>query len=54
MSADLAGITKLDEVNERLFYYVYENTGLLIFICVCIQTAKHWEEGKLAIVLMMK
>lgn len=31
MSADLTGITKLDEVNSRLRYYVYENIGFTDF-----------------------
>lgn len=49
MSADLAGITKLDEVNERLFYYVYENTGFTDFyMCLYTDWQNIGEEGKLS------
>ncbi len=31
MSGDLTGLTKLDEINDRLIYYVYENKGFTDF-----------------------
>ena len=31
MSGDLTGLTKLDEINDRLMYYVYENVGFTDF-----------------------
>lgn len=37
MSTDLTGITTLDEINNRLFYYVYENIGFTDFY-MCLYT----------------
>ena len=31
MSGDLTGLTKLDEINARLMYYIYENVGFIDF-----------------------
>ena len=37
MSADLTGITTLDEINDKLFHYVYENVGFTDFY-MCLYT----------------
>lgn len=37
MSADLTGITRLEEMNDRLRYYVYENIGFTDFY-MCLYT----------------
>ncbi len=36
MSTDLAGLTKLEEVNEKLWAYIYENVNFTHF-CMCLQ-----------------
>ncbi|NLO09746.1 MAG: GGDEF domain-containing protein [Clostridiales bacterium] len=43
MSADLTGITTLDEINDRLFHYVYENIGFTDFY-MCLHT--DWQSVK--------
>lgn len=43
MSADLTGITKLEEINSRLRYYVYENVGFTDFY-MCLY--KDWHNIK--------
>lgn len=47
MSADLTGITTLDDMNNKLFYYVYENIGFKDFF-MCLyndwQSVKEGEE----------
>lgn len=40
MSVDLTGLTKLDQINERLRYYVYENVGFTDFY-MCLET--NWQ-----------
>lgn len=40
MSVDLTGLTKLDEINERLRYYVYENVSFTDFY-MCLET--NWQ-----------
>lgn len=43
MSADLTGITTLEEINDKLFYYVYENIGFTDFY-MCLYT--DWQSIK--------
>lgn len=43
MSAELTGITTLDEINDKLFYYVYENIGFTDFY-MCLHT--DWQSVK--------
>lgn len=43
MSADLTGITTLDEINDKLFHYVYENIGFTDFY-ICLYT--DWQGAK--------
>lgn len=43
MSADLTGITKMEEISDRLFYYAYENKGFTDFY-MCLYT--DWQSIK--------
>lgn len=43
MSVDLTGITTLDEINDKLFHYVYENIGFTDFY-MCLYT--DWQSVK--------
>lgn len=41
MSADLAGLTRLEDVEDRLWRYIYDNKNLSHF-CLCLQ--KNWNQ----------
>ena len=43
MSADLTGLTRLEEINDSLFIYVYENIGFTDFY-MCLYT--DWQSIK--------
>jgi diguanylate cyclase (GGDEF)-like protein len=41
MSTDLTGLTKLDEINEKIWTYIYENENFSHF-CICL--GKDWDQ----------